>query len=216
MVGLLLKDYYQTFCIRKNLISFIFGFLLLYGVFFLIPNIYNVMLFVILCVPMMGVTPLQYATERDEVSQFDKILLTYPLTKQKIVLCKLISTYLFSVLSILTFSLPMIMLAVYHFHLFSLNDGLILLMVSSLCSFIVLPINNISFMLLGNRKGTIIYIVVTVFFLAAFITVYFWIGVEKLLLIPVSSWLMGGCLVAVVLNVFGYSACLKIYEREHR
>lgn len=71
-------------------------------------------------------------------------------------------------------------------------------------------------MLLGNRKGTIIYIVVTVFFLAAFITVYFWIGVEKLLLIPVSSWLMGGCLVAVVLNVFGYSACLKIYERKHR
>lgn len=82
MVGLMLKDFYESFCIKKNLIGFICS-ILLYGmVFFLMPSEYIVILLVVLTIPMTSVSPLQYSIEQDELSKFDQMLLTYPISKK--------------------------------------------------------------------------------------------------------------------------------------
>ncbi|MFR2938051.1 ABC-2 transporter permease, partial [Faecalibacillus intestinalis] len=96
MVGLMLKDFYESFCIKKNLIGFICS-ILLYGmVFFLMPSEYIVILLVVLTIPMTSVSPLQYSIEQDELSKFDQMLLTYPISKKTIVMTKILETYIFS------------------------------------------------------------------------------------------------------------------------
>ena len=143
MVGLMLKDFYESFCIKKNLIGFICS-ILLYGmVFFLMPSEYIVILLVVLTIPMTSVSPLQYSIEQDELSKFDQMLLT---------------------------SLPVVLLAIYGYHIISLQEGLLVLSISVIFTLIMLPINNAGFLTFGNKKGTILYVVTLVAFVIGFIT----------------------------------------------
>lgn len=155
MVGLMLKDFYESFCIKKNLIGFICS-ILLYGmVFFLMPSEYIVILLVVLTIPMTSVSPLQYSIEQDELSKFDQMLLTYPISKKTIVMTKILETYIFSFASFLLLSLPVVLLAIYGYHIISLQEGLLVLSISVIFTLIMLPINNAGFLTFGNKKGTI-------------------------------------------------------------
>ena len=214
MVGLMLKDFYESFCIKKNLIGFICS-ILLYGmVFFLMPSEYIVILLVVLTIPMTSVSPLQYSIEQDELSKFDQMLLTYPISK-KIVMTKILETYIFSFASFLLLSLPVVLLAIYGYHIISLQEGLLVLSISVIFTLIMLPINNAGFLTFGNKKGTILYVVTLVAFVIGFITLNFFVGIEQLLLIPLNRWLLYGSVLAIIINILGYFACLKIYEIRH-
>lgn len=65
------------------------------------------------------------------------------------------------------------------------------------------------------RKGTILYVVTLVAFVIGFITLNFFVGIEQLLLIPLNRWLLYGSVLAIIINILGYFACLKIYEIRH-
>lgn len=215
MVGLMLKDFYESFRIKKNLIGFICS-ILLYGmVFFLMPSEYIVILLVVLTIPMTSVSPLQYSIEQDELSKFDQMLLTYPISKKTIVMTKILETYIFSFASFLLLSLPVVLLAIYGYHIISLQEGLLVLSISVIFTLIMLPINNAGFLIFGNKKGTILYVVTLVAFVIGFITLNFFVGVEQLLLIPLNRWLLYGSVLAIIINILGYFTCLKIYEIRH-
>ena len=78
------KIFTNRFVLKKNLIGFICS-ILLYGmVFFLMPSEYIVILLVVLTIPMTSVSPLQYSIEQDELSKFDQMLLTYPISKKQL------------------------------------------------------------------------------------------------------------------------------------
>lgn len=215
MLGIMLKDFYQAFCIRKNLINFVFGFLTYFVLFFAMPSKYTVMLLVCLTIPMISVSPLQYSIERDELSKFDQIILTYPISKKKIVVTKLLETYIFSFVCLFTLSIPIVLTAVYGYKFLDFNDGVLILVESAIFTLIMLPINNAGFMMLGNKKGTIMYVVIVCFFIIGFLILNFAIGVEQLLSISLYQWLFYGGMLAVILNIAGYFACLKIYDIRH-
>lgn len=215
MLGIMLKDFYQAFCIRKNLINFVFGFLTYFVLFFAMPSKYTVMLLVCLTIPMISVSPLQYSIERDELSKFDQIILTYPISKKKIVVTKLLETYIFSFVCLFTLSIPIVLTAVYGYKFLDFNDGLLILVESAIFTLIMLPINNAGFMMLGNKKGTIMYVVILSFFVIGFLILNFAVGVEQLLSISLYQWLFYGGMLAVILNIAGYFACLKIYDIRH-
>ena len=215
MLGIMLKDFYQAFCIRKNLINFVFGFLTYFVLFFAMPSKYIVMLLVCLTIPMISVSPLQYSIERDELSKFDQIILTYPISKKKIVVPKLLETYIFSFVCLFTLSIPIVLTAVYGYKFLDFNDGLLILVESAIFTLIMLPINNAGFMMLGNKKGTIMYVVILSFFVIGFLILNFAVGVEQLLSISLYQWLFYGGMLAVILNIAGYFACLKIYDIRH-
>ena len=181
MLGIMLKDFYQAFCIRKNLINFVFGFLTYFVLFFAMPSKYTVMLLVCLTIPMISVSPLQYSIERDELSKFDQIILTYPISKKKIVVTKLLETYIFSFVCLFTLSIPIVLTAVYGYKFLDFNDGVLILVESAIFTLIMLPINSAGFMMLGNKKGTIMYVVIVCFFIIGFLILNFAIGVEQLL-----------------------------------
>ena len=212
MLGIMLKDFYETFCIKKNLLGFVFSILLYCFIFFLMPSEYIIILLVALSVPMMSVSPLQYSIERDEISKFDQILLTYPISKKQIVITKILETYIFTAICQLVLSLPIILMSVYGYHILDLQEGLLILSVGIIFSLIMLPINNAGFMALGNKKGAIMYVILLVAFVIGFIALNFVVGIEQLLLIPLNNWLLYGSILAVILNILGYFACLKIYD----
>ena len=206
MLGIMLKDFYQAFCIRKNLINFVFGFLTYFVLFFAMPSKYTVMLLVCLTIPMISVSPLQYSIERDELSKFDQIILTYPISKKKIVVTKLLETYIFSFVCLFTLSIPIVLSAVYGYKFLDFNDGLLILVESAIFTLIMLPINNAGFMMLGNKKGTIMYVGILSFFVIGFLILNFAVGVEQLLSISLYQWLFYGGMLAVILNIAGYFA----------
>ncbi|WP_416328132.1 ABC-2 transporter permease, partial [[Clostridium] innocuum] len=197
MLGIMLKDFYETFCIKKNLLGFVFSILLYCFIFFLMPSEYIIILLVALSVPMMSVSPLQYSIERDEISKFDQILLTYPISKKQIVITKILETYIFTAICQLVLSLPIILMSVYGYHILDLQEGLLILSVGIIFSLIMLPINNAGFMALGNKKGAIMYVILLVAFVIGFIALNFVVGIEQLLLIPLNNWLLYGSILAV-------------------
>ena len=201
--------------IKKNLLGFVFSILLYCFIFFLMPSEYIIILLVALSVPMMSVSPLQYSIERDEISKFDQILLTYPISKKQIVITKILETYIFTAICQLVLSLPIILMSVYGYHILDLQEGLLILSVGIIFSLIMLPINNAGFMALGNKKGAIMYVILLVAFVIGFIALNFVVGIEQLLLIPLNNWLLYGSILAVILNILGYFACLKIYDIKH-
>lgn len=179
------------------------------------PSEYIVILLVVLTIPMTSVSPLQYSIEQDELSKFDQMLLTYPISKKTIVMTKILETYIFSFASFLLLSLPVVLLAIYGYHIISLQEGLLVLSISVIFTLIMLPINNAGFLTFGNKKGTILYVVTLVAFVIGFITLNFFVGIEQLLLIPLNRWLLYGSVLAIIINILGYFACLKIYEIRH-
>ncbi len=152
MLGIMRKDFFETFCIKKNLIEFVFGIVALVICFILMPSKYITMLIVALSVPLMSVSPLQYSIERDEISKFDQILMTFPISKKKIVATKFLETYIFALICFLGMSLPIVLLAIYYYSVLTLQEGILLLLISLIFSLIVLPILNVGFMTLGNKK----------------------------------------------------------------
>ena len=215
MLGIMRKDFFETFCIKKNLIEFVFGIVALVICFILMPSKYITMLIVALSVPLMSVLPLQYSIERDEISKFDQILMTFPISKKKIVATKFLETYIFALICFLGMSLPIVLLAIYYYSVLTLQEGILLLLISLIFSLIVLPILNVGFMTLGNKKGLIIYVIISLLFGICYIAIGFMFGVEQLLRISLYRWLIYGGLVALISNILGYFICLKIYDKKH-
>ena len=95
MLGIVIKDYYETFCLKKNIIGMIFSLSVILLVVALIDNLYAFVLIVGITLPMMGASTLQSSMEQDEISKFDQILLTFPITRQEIVKAKLLSSFIY-------------------------------------------------------------------------------------------------------------------------
>ena len=215
MLGIMRKDFFETFCIKKNLIEFVFGIVALVICFILMPSKYITMLIVALSVPLMSVSRLLYSIERDEISKFDQILMTFPISKKTIVATKFLETYIFALICFLGMSLPIVLLAIYYYSVLTLQEGILLLLISLIFSLIVLPILNVGFMTLGNKKGLIIYVIISLLFGICYIAIGFMFGVEQLLRISLYRWLIYGGLVALISNILGYFICLKIYDKKH-
>lgn len=211
MLGIIIKDFYESFCIRKNLIGFIFSYLSLALVVFGIKNQYVLILIIVLALPMTSVSPLQYSMEQDELSKYDKKILTFPLTRKEIILSKIISTYIFAFVSNLVLSLPIVLLYVYCFQVTNISIGLWIFFLGLIMTLVMLPINNIGFFLLGNKKGTILYIIILVAFSIFYILGNTMAEISNVFLNPSLLIILMSLVISIIINIIGYFACLKIY-----
>lgn len=122
MKGSILKDLYDNFCIPKNLAAYILGFLVIpFG--FILPSAYYYTLIAGMILPMFGDCALEYPTEQEEASNFNKLLITFPVSKAQIVTAK----YLLGLGFVLVFdflSLLCSMVQVYIHHTVRLAEAL--------------------------------------------------------------------------------------------
>ena len=215
MRGIILKDFYESFCLRKNLIGMLFSFAVVTTLVIWMRDAYSYVLLVLLMMPMIGVSTLQYSMEQDEISGYDEILLTFPLTKSEIVLAKLICSWLLALLSNLLISLPLTLLYVFAYHSITIELAFGTWLGGLIFSFVMNAINAAGFFALGNKKGTVMFVVILVILAIAYIAVQIGIGIEQLLQAGSMALLGGGALLALLLNLLSYRLCLFIYTRKH-
>lgn len=214
MLGIIKKDFYDTFCIPKNLLSNICGYaLLLVSMLVLGSNEWAMMLFLIVCIPATSIAVLQAAMEQDEKVRFDDIMLTYPLSKRKIVLARFIDNLLFIAINAFI-SLILMLGYVYGYRTVGFQTGVLYWTVGLVVSLFMTAIFSVGFYLLGNKKGTILYLVLVgvgagLYGMARFLPI------EKIL--DMDPWtLVGvGFVNSVIVLFVSYWACLKLYTRRH-
>ena len=212
MLGIIIKDYYESFCLKKNLISMIFAFTALIVLVMLMKNLYSFILIVGITLPMMGTSTLQYSTEQDEISNYNKILLTFPLTKKEIVKAKIISTLILSTLSNLLISLPITLIYVFVYQAVNLDIALLIWLFGFILTFIMTAIQNIGLFILGNKKGSIVLFIFTIVVAISYIFSYVFVGIETIVELTTPTLLIFETLIAIILNIISFYACVKIYS----
>ena len=212
MLGIIIKDYYESFCLKKNLISMIFAFTALIVLVMLMKNLYSFILIVGITLPMMGTSTLQYSTEQDEISNYNKILLTFPLIKKEIVKAKIISTLILSTLSNLLISLPITLIYVFIYQAVNLDIALLIWLFGFILTFIMTAINNIGLFTLGNKKGTIAFVIFIIVVAIGYVYSNILIGIETIVELTTPTLLIFETLIAIILNIISFYACVKIYS----
>lgn len=214
MLGLIMKGYFETFRIKKNLFENIFGFGVLGLMTAFGTTSYIFCLLVLIICPLIGSTPLQYSMEQNEICKFDDILLTYPLTKKEIV-----RSQLFACLSFCgaTGFLSLIITFIYVFihHTTDLQTGLLVWIGGLIISLAFLAISSIGFFALGNKKGTIIYIILVVLCAVGYVLTYWNIDFMSIFLLDVRLLILIGLVISLLLLAGSYYLCLKIYTKKH-
>ena len=215
MWGIVKKDFYDTFCIPKNLLGNLGGYLALFLCAFIIgPGRVALPLFLVLCIPMTTVSVLQAALEQDEMVKFDDIMLTYPLTKKEIVMARFIDNMIYvginAVISVL-----MMLVYVYGGKTTDLQTGLLYCALGVVVSLVTTAVFSVGFYILGNKKGTILYIALV---LAATISYCFTqLNFSFAWILNMNPWMLFAIgLVIGILSMLGsYWGCVKIYTRHH-
>lgn len=215
MWGIVKKDFYDTFCIPKNLLSNILGYLAMIILAVLMgQNRYMMMLFVVVCIPMTTISVFQMALEQDEKVQFDEIMLTYPVTKKEIILARFIDNFIYMGINTVI-SVIMVLGYVYLGKTVNIRTGMFYVAAGIAVSLIAAAVFSIGFYLLGNKKGTILYVgmVIIVALFYGLSSRGQWISrifqTDPRILTGIAL-ILGGLLMAG-----SYWVCLKIYTRQH-
>ena len=212
MLGIIIKDYYESFCLKKNLISLLFVFIIFSLVIILMNNLYALILLVCITLPIAGTSTLQETLKQDEISNYNKILLTFPLTKKEIVKAKIISTLILSLLINLLISLPITLIYVFIYQAVNLDIALLIWLFSFILTFIMTAIQNIGLFTLGNKKGSIVLFIFTIVVAISYIFSYVFVGIETIVELTTPTLLIFETLIAIILNIISFYACVKIYS----
>lgn len=215
MWGIIKKDFYDTFCIPKNLLSNVLGYLAMVVLAVLMgQNRYMMMLFVVVCIPMTTIAVFQMALEQDEKVQFDEIMLTYPVTKKEIIMARFIDNFIYMGINTVI-SVIMVLGYVYLGKTVDIRTGMFYVAAGIAVSLIATAVFSIGFYLLGNKKGTILYVgmVIIVALFYGLSSRGQWISrifqTDPRILTGIAL-ILGGLLMAG-----SYWVCLKIYTRQH-
>lgn len=157
MKGIMLKDLYENFYIKKNLASYIFGVLFITVAMILIDTTYVFILYTMLLGTLFGSAALEGSYEQDEKANFYKLQFTFPITKAEIVISKYVLSLICTGFSTLI-SLIFVLANVYLRPLVTLVEALTVWGVSICVSLIFTSIVYVFYFLLGKKIGLIIYI----------------------------------------------------------
>lgn len=186
MLGIIAKDLFQVLLIQKQRLNFIFQYLIFGLGFLLTKNIYGLFFSMLIWMPFM-ITPLliQVTTERDDKSNYYKILLTMPITRADIISAKYILGIVFAFFNCLI-SLIGILIHIYVFKSIGLNEGLYIFFASLLLSLFSISINYLSYILLGSRGifisgAMVVTILIGYYFNPTFLQIDKWIRLISLM-----------------------------------
>ena len=169
---------------------------------------YGFLLIVVLLFPVMGSTLLQMTVEQDEKAEFDRIQLTYPLSKSEIVLSKYLG-------GLTLYSFVFVLIYVYGYRTITLEDALPTWGIGVVGGVIYFAVSYVAYFWLGNLKGVIFTFLAMVGLVIAFLLSVFNIGLEEIMQVEKSIWIIGCLVMAAVLMVISYFLSLKIYTKKH-
>lgn len=213
MKGIILKDLYDNFCIPKNAAAYIFAALVTIPAGFLIHSEYYYILFSMIILPLFGGCALEYPTEQEEASHFNKLLITFPVSRAQIVTAKYILGLGFIIFWNFL-ALLCAMVQVYIHHTVRLTEALRIWGIGISISMIFLSVIYAGYFLLGKRWGTIFFIAVTCLIAAVYGASSVLVGIEAIFsLSPVLVLCL--LLSGAVMTVLSCLASIRIYTWKH-
>ena len=157
MKGIMLKDLYENFYIKKNLAAYIFGVLFIGLAMIFIDSNFTFVLYTMLLSIAFGSCMLEAPYEQDEKANFYKLQFTFPLTKAEIVLSKYLLALISTGISLLI-ALVYALANVYLRPMVALREALTVWGLSICVSLVFISIVYIFYFLSGKKIGTFIYI----------------------------------------------------------
>ena len=215
MLGIIIKDYYESFCIRKNMLGLLFSFIILIFITLTMKDLYAYILLVGVTLPLIGVSTIQYSMEQDEISKYDQLLLTFPVTRKEIVQSKITAVYIFTILSDFILTLSIFIIYVYIYHSVDVQTGLYIWFAGFILSFIYNAILSTGLFALGNKKGTVLLLIMIISLAVGYILLEFNIGVDNIIFYDKNYILGIAAGIALLLNILSYYLCIKIYTKKH-
>lgn len=202
-----LKQKGQIFSLLSNIVMMI-----AIGVLF--RNLYGLALIVVLSIPIGGSAFIQIVMEKEEKTNFDKRIISLPVTKKEIVLARFITSFMYFGLQMLI-ALIYAIVHVYAFQSVTLDIALILWFIGILLGICMIGINSVGYHLLGAKKGTFVYLVILAISIIAYLVVFLGFDVTQLLALGSVVLMIIACLVTVLCTVICYYVSLKIFERKY-
>lgn len=187
MKGIILKDLYDNFRIGKNLASYIFGggFIILCALLFSagVSKQFSFGWLIMMTSTIFSSCTLESAFEQDEKANFNRLLISFPLSKTQIVLSRyLLTLCCIGVANLLTLLLTLY--TVFFRHSFSLKMGFALWALGLAISILFSGISIICYYLLGKKNGTIVYMIL--FFILALIYNIFIVSLQSFGIITIN------------------------------
>lgn len=127
----------------------------------------------------------------------------------------MLATLSFTTLSNILINIPIFFIYVFIYKSIDLELGLIVLFTGYILSYSLNVINSIGFFILGNKKGSIMYIILMVLLAFGYVISNFAFDLTSILTLGSTKLLIIGAALAIILNIFSYHACIKIYTRKH-
>ncbi len=213
MKGIILKDLYDNFCIPKNAAAYIFAALVTIPAGFLIHSEYYYILFSMIILPLFGGCALEYPTEQEEASHFNKLLITFPVSRAQIVTAKYILGLGFIIFCNFL-ALLCSMVQVYIHHTVRLTEALRICGIGIGISLIFLSVIYAGYFLLGKRWGTIFFIAVTFLIAGIYGASSVLVGIEAIFSL---SPILVLCLLLAgsVMTVLSCLVSIRIYTWKH-
>lgn len=214
MKGIMLKDLYENFYIKKNLASYIFGALIIGLAAFFINTNYAFILYTMLPSIVFGTATLEASYEQDEKANFYKLQFTFPMTKAEIVISKYLLALICTGVSLL-FSLIYAMVTVYFRHLLTLAEAMTVWGLGICVSLVFTSVVYIFYFLLGKKIGTIIYMAAAVILggLYGSSTVFF--GIESYTSMDTAVRLWFLLPASAVIFVLSCLLSIQIYKKKY-
>ena len=172
------------------------------------------MAFVMVAIPATSVMVLQAAIEQDESVRFDDVLLTYPISKKQIILTRFCGN-LIGILLNMALSFLLMLGYVYGGKTTDIQNGVFIWLAGCVISLYAVAAFSVGIYLLGNKKGTIVYVVSILIWAFLYALLRFVAPWEKILAFGRWNLLGIAFVVAIPLLALSYWGCLKIYEKKH-
>lgn len=214
MKGIMLKDLYENFYIKKNLASYIFGALIIGLAAFFIDTSYAFILYTMLLTIVFGSATLEASYEQDEKANFYKLQFTFPMTKAEIVVSKYLLALICTGISLLI-ALTYALASVYLRHLVTLTEALTVWGLSICVSLVFTSVVYIFYFLLGKKIGTIIYVAAAAILGGMYGSSTVFIGIESYTSMDMAARLWFLLPASVVVFVLSCLLSIQIYKKKY-
>ena len=214
MKGIILKDLYENFYIKKNLASYIFGALFIGLAMIFINTNYAFILYTMFLSIIFGSTPLEASSEQDEKANFGKLQITFPLTKAEIILSKYLLSLICTGISLLI-SLIYALANVYFWRLVTLREALTVWGLSICGSLVFTSVVYVCYFLLGKKIGTFIYVAAAIILAGLYGSSTVLFGIESYTSMDTAVRLWFLLPASAVIFVLSCLVSIQIYKRKY-
>lgn len=214
MKGIMIKDFYEGFRMKKNLASWILNLAVMVITSLIFRNEFGFLLVAAFICPLLGSSLLPSTVEQDEISEFNRIQLTWPIAKWEIILSKYMSGFIIQIMAFAV-SFVWLLVYVYVFHALEFTSAVQAWGIGCGLSVIFFAVNYAAYFIMGNKKGTLLYLILFLILALSYILGVSKLGVTQILSLDKTLLTAIIMAAAVILMAGSYFLSLAIYTRKN-